>query len=142
MLLMRLDELEAEIKTPRSAILDGMPKGPRSDHDKIGTAVGRLEVLRERAETIAEEVRSEYKALSKVIDSIDPGLSPANNALCRSVLTMRLLEMRTGQEVNAAIFMDQEDFTDREESYLRRIFKLQQAGLNALWKIMREEENN
>ena len=57
--MMRLDELEAEVKTPRSAILDGMPKGPRSDCDRIGTAIGRLEALRERAETLSEEVRQE-----------------------------------------------------------------------------------
>ena len=141
MLLQRIDELEAEITTPRSVILDGMPKGPRSDHDRIGKAVGRLEALRERAETLSAEVRAEYIALSDLIDTIDPGLNPANNALCRSVLILRLLEMRTGQEVSEALFMDRSDFSDKEESFLRRVFQLQKAGIDALWKIMGKEEN-
>ena len=139
--MMRLDELEAEVKTPRSAILDGMPKGPRSDCDRIGTAIGRLEALRERAETLSEEVRAEYVSLSALIDSIDPGMNPTNNALCRAVLIMRLLEMRTGQDVAEALFMDRSDFSDKEESFLRRVFQLQKAGIDALWKIMGKEEN-
>lgn len=138
--MLRIDELEAEAKTPRAVVLDGLPKNSNREPDVIGTKLGRIDVLRRRAETLSAEVRDEYIALSDLIDTVDPGLNPANNALCRTVLVMKLLEMRTGQDVCASLFMDRADFAEKEESYLRRMFKLQQAGITALWKTLGEEE--
>lgn len=136
-----LDQLETRAASPGTSTLDGLPRAPGYVGDRMGGIVGQLDELRaeiEAAQDKAAEIRCEIEA---VIKRIDGPQWPDR----RAVLRFRYLLCLPWPDVNDALFGGKQDFLEREDSYMRRAYRLHSAALLDLLEFIPAEalqENN
>lgn len=124
----RLEDLRGRAEGARTAHLDGLPHGSRSDADRIGGIVAELEDLDRAALEAQQEVTAARREIAAAIKQIH-GPRWADR---REVLRLRYLDGLRWEDVAERMFGDSQDFWDRQETYLRRCFKLHGESLEEL----------
>lgn len=130
--LARLDEMEAKIKGPRTAQLDGMPHGGGNTVDRIGSDLARLELL----EAECREVIAAGNRVYAEIESAVKQIKGSGWADQRAVIRARYLDLCAWPDVAFLIFGKRSDFLDREDSFLRRVHQIHNRALVALTEIL------
>lgn len=141
----RLERLEARLTSPRSAALTGLPGAAVSDPDRLALPLAELEELRAEIKKQSAELRDLRHRIEGAICLIDgPGWPNM-----RAVLRMRYLDGEKFETIAQLLFWRDLDFLAKQDSYLRRAFKLRKTALRALAQNPRideylheEEENN
>lgn len=124
----RLERLESKLTSPRSAALSGMPGAAVSDPDRLAIPLAELEELRETTAEQAAALRDLRQRLEMAIRLIDgPGWPNM-----RAALRMRYLDGEKFETIAQLLFWRDPDFLMKQESYIRRTFKLRKAALRAL----------
>ena len=124
----RLERLEARLTSPRSAALSGMPGAAVSDPDRLTFPVAELQELQaetKRQAAALRDLRYRIEAAIKLIDG--PGW--ANQ---RAVLRMRYLDGERWEVIAQLLFWRDPDFLAKQDSYIRRAFKIRKAALRKL----------
>jgi len=124
----RLERLESKLTSPRMATLTGLPGAAASDPDRLTVPLAELQEMREAtAEQAAalRDLRYRIEAAIKLIDG--PGW--ANQ---RAVLRMRYLDGERWGVIAQLLFWREPDFLTKQDSYIRRVFKVRTTALRAL----------
>lgn len=137
----RLDTLRSRAESARTASLSGLPHAAGETVDRVGVIVAQIEELAEenaRLWTKVSELRREREAAIKQIHGHG---WPEQ----RAVLRMRYIDLESWNDLTFALFGSKEDFAEREDSYLRRAYKLHGKALYELAQIVpleQGQENN
>lgn len=130
-----LDALDSKAIAPRTTSLDGLPRAPGYAGDPTGGIVGRLDELRtEIADTLAEATATR-REIEAVIKQINGPRWPE----LRAVLRFRYLLCLSWGDVNDALFGGKRDFLDREDSYMRKTYRIHGEALIALLEFVPAE---
>jgi hypothetical protein len=128
----RLDTLRSRAEAPRGSNLDGMPHSSGFAGDKIGTLVSQIEDLTEENTQLwrrVAELRREREAAIRRIEC-------RGYAELRSVLRLRYIDGENWNDLCFVLYGGKEDFSEREDSYMRRAYKLHGKALYELSKIV------
>lgn len=132
----RLERLESKLTSPRSAALTGLPGAAASDPDRLTHALAELEELRTENRKRAAALRDLRHRLEMAIKLIDgPGWPN-----CRAVLRMRYLDGERWETIAQLLFWRDPDFQLKQDSYIRRVYKIRKGALRALAKNPRIAE--
>lgn len=140
----RLERLESKLTSPRSAALSGMPGAAASDPDRLAHALAELEELRTENRKRAAALRDLRHRIEGAVCLIDGPGWPNR----RAVLRMRYLDGEQWEVIAQLLFRRDPDFQMKQDSYIRRAFKIRKAALRALarnpriYEFLHEEEKN
>lgn len=128
----RLEAMESAMTSPKSQRLDGMPHSGSAVGDRMAELIGRKEELEERIrEKIAEE-RHERRKLETIVAEID---SPDEQA----VIQLKYFDRLGWSDVAATLFGDHEDYEERVDVYMKRVFRIHGTALVKLAELEKQE---
>jgi len=130
-----LDALESKATSPGTPSLDGLPRAPGYDRDRVGGIVGRLDELR----TEIEEAQVEATATRHEIEAAIKRITGPRWPDRRAVLRFRYLLCLAWPDVTDALFGGKRDFLDKEDTYQRRTYRLHGEALLALLELVPAE---
>ncbi|MCD8201056.1 MAG: hypothetical protein LUD47_03205 [Clostridia bacterium] len=109
--------------------LSGMPKSSSPGNDKLINIISRRDDLLTRLNELKAKQRSEREAITKAIGK----LKSEDEKL---VMTMRYLEYKNWTVINMKFYGDKEDFTEKERSYMARVYRMRDKALDKLSDIL------
>lgn len=124
----RLDDLRGRVESARTAHLNGLPHGSRGDTDRLGGIIAELEEI----EAEAAEAQQAATAARREIAAAIKRISGPRWADKREILRLRYIDRLPWADATEKMFGDSQDFWDRQEVYLRRVFKLHSQALEEL----------
>ncbi len=124
----RIEALKDRISSVGGVSFSDMPKNPSPEVDRLSHQIAIVLDLQKELEAAQQDILNDYKSINKLIDKLE---APKE----REVIKSRYLDLFKWEEINFLFFGNKEDFTDKEESYQRRIFKLHKSGLENLNNI-------
>lgn len=133
-LILRSDLLKDKASAPSSAKIDGMPHGKGGNTDKIGTLIAKYEELDTEAREKIAESRTIYREINDVIKNIQG----RGSADLRVVLQLKYLDLANWNEIVFLLFGNEPDFAEREDSFIRRTFKLHSRALTIIKDLIPE----
>lgn len=131
----RADAIRDRAASPASPTLDGMPRAPGFDGDKIGGIVGAADALDREAAEKEQDAAAVYAEIDAAIRRIEG----KHSAERRTVLQCRYLDLVEWQDILFLFFGDMEDLNDREDAYMKRLYKTHKAALTELQEILATE---
>lgn len=141
----RLERLEIRLTSPRTAALTGVPGTAAPDPDRLALPLAELEELRETTAEQAAALRDLRHRIDGAVRLIDGPGWPNQ----RAVLRMRYLDGEQWEVIAQLLFWRDPDFLTKQDSYIRRTFKIRKAALRQLAQnpricdfIYEEEKNN
>lgn len=132
----RLERLESKLTSPRSAALTGLPGAAASDPDRLAHALAELEELRTENRKRAAALRDLRHRIEGAVRLID-GPDWANQ---RAVLRMRYIDGERWEVIAQLLFWRDPDFQMKQDSYIRRVYKIRKAALRTLARNPRIDE--
>lgn len=130
--LERIAALRSRLESPKGAAITGMPHGSRSEHDPFFRGLAKIDDLEARAQDLLAVSRTLYRELNDTIDRIT-GKGGADR---RCVLRCRYIDGFPWDTVCEILFSRKPDFEEKQESYLRRTFRIHNEALEALQEIV------
>lgn len=133
-LILRAETLRDRAASPQSPVIDGLPHSGSKNTDRIGNLIALCEEIETEACQKIAEANVIYRELNTTIKRIQ-GRGSADKRL---VLQMKYIDGFKWYDINDTLWMRQKDFAEREDSYLRRTFKIHQAALLDIAEILAE----
>lgn len=127
-----LDTLESRATSPGIASLDGLPRAPGFDGDRMGWIVGQMDELREEIKEKQIEATATRREIEAAIKKINGPQWPDR----RAVLRFRYLICLSWADVVDALFGGKRDFLAKEEAYQRRAYRLHSDALLDLVELV------
>lgn len=128
----RLERLVSKMEGIGAKEITDMPRSPSPPTDRISSFMNqKIEI----EECIAEDVAA-LDAERKAIESILKHLQRADE---RAVIRFRYLMGLDWYEVADAMYGGRTDYLDKEESYLKRVFRLHGSALLSIAVYLKEE---
>lgn len=124
----RLERLESKLTSPRSAALSGLPGAAASDPDRLTFPVAELQELQAETKRQVAALRDHRNRIEGAIRLIDGPGWPNR----RAVLRMRYLDGEQWEVIAQLLFWRDPDFQTKQDSYIRRAFKIRKAALRKL----------
>lgn len=137
----RLDTLRSRAESARTASLSGLPHAAGETVDRVGVIVAQIEELTEENTRLWKKVGELRREREAAIKQIHGHGWPEQ----RAVLRLRYIDQETWSDLAFVLFGSKEDFTEREDAYLRRAYKIHGKALYELAQIVPLEqgrENN
>lgn len=116
MLRARADAIRDRAASPASPTLDGMPRSPGFECDRLGEVIGIADAL----DREADEKEQVAAALYGEIDGAIRKIGGKYGVERRLVLQCRYLDGQAWGGVTYLLFGDRVDFNDKEDSYAAR----------------------
>lgn len=132
----RLERLEARLTSPRSAALSGLPGAAASDPDRLTFPVAELQELQAETKRQVAALRDLRHRIEEAVRLID-GPDWANQ---RAVLRMRYIDGERWEVIAQLLFWRDPDFQMKQDSYIRRVYKIRKAALRTLARNPRIDE--
>lgn len=124
----RLERLEARLTSPRSAALTSLPGAAAPDPDRLTVPLAELQEMREATAEQAADLRDLRYRIEGAVRLIDGPGWPNQ----RAVLRMRYLDGERWEDVCFMLFWRDPDFQTKQDSYVRRVYKIRKAALREL----------
>jgi len=128
----RADAIRDRAASPSSPTLDGMPRSPGFEGDRLGEVIGIADAL----DREAAEKEQDAAALYAEIDGAIRQIEGKHGAERRSILQCRYLDLMAWKDVLFLFFGDMEDLTEREDAYMKRLYKIHKTALENLQEIL------
>ena len=128
----RADAIRDRAASPAAPTLDGMPRAPGFEGDKLGGIIGAVDALDREADEKAQDAAALYAEIDGAIRQIEG----KHGAERRSILQCRYLDLMAWKDVLFLFFGDMEDLTEREDAYMKRLYKIHKAALENLQEIL------
>lgn len=128
----RADAIRTRAASPASPTLDGMPRAPGFDGDKLGGIIGAADALDREAAEKEQDAAALYDEIDGAIRQIDG----KHGAERRTVLQCRYLDGQAWGGVTYLLFGDRVDFIEKEDSFQRRVFNIHKAALEDLAQVL------
>ena len=132
----RLERLESKLTSPRMATLTGLPGAAASDPDRLAHALAELQELREATTEQAAALRDLRHRIEGAVRLIDGPGWPNR----RAVLRMRYIDGEQWETIAQMLFGRDPDFQMKQDSYIRRVYKIRKAALRTLARNPRIDE--
>ena len=129
----RLERLKSKMYAVGAQNISDMPKAPSHTGDRIADLVQEKTELEEEIRSSVEEKRAEKRALEGIIKHL-------RRSDERSVIRIRYFDCASWNEVVDVMFGDRPDFLDKEDIYLRRVYKLHGQALYSMAKYIAEKD--
>lgn len=130
-LIERLDTFMATMGSPSTPNLTGMPSGGGDGTSKIERQVEKKDEMERRLDGLICQERKLRRELEGLIEKLE---RPNE----QTVLEMHYIDGSRWWPICRALFSQKEDYAEREESYLRRTFKIHGSALQHLSKIYKD----
>lgn len=128
----RADAIRDRAASPSSPTLDGMPRSPGFEGDRLGEVIGIADVIeRQVAEKEAQAVEA-YREIDATIQQI----SGKHATERKFILQCRYLDRMDWPDVIFLLFGDKDDFGDREDSFTRRAYNIHKEALQDIGTIL------
>lgn len=132
----RVENMRVRIESAQTSSLDSLPHATGYVSDRMTADLARLEALDDEA----KEARAHAVALYREIDAAIKQIKGPGWADKRAVLQVRYLDLEPWEGVTEVLFGRRDDFEERRDSFLRRVFKIHGAALAELSKIVPLQE--
>ena len=128
----RLDTLRNRAESARTASLSGLPHAAGETVNRVGVIVAQIDELTEENARLWKRVGELRRERETAIKQIHGHGWPEQ----RAVLRLRYIDLETWNDLTFALFGSKEDFTEREDAYLRRAYKIHGKALYELAQIV------
>ena len=128
----RADAIRTRAASPASSKLDGMPRAPGFAGDRLGDVIGIADALEREADEKEQDAAALYNEIDRAIRQIEG----KHGVERRTVLQCRYLDGQAWGGVTYLLFGDRVDFTDKEDSFQRRVFNIHKAALKDLAQVL------
>ena len=128
----RADAIRTRAASPASPTLDGMPRVPGFDGDKLGGIIGAADALDREAAEKEQDAAALYDEIDRAIRKI----GGKHGVERRTVLQCRYLDTMAWQDVAYLVFGDRTDYSDKFDSFQRRVFNIHKAALEDLAQVL------
>lgn len=128
----RADAIRDRAASPAAPTLDGMPRAPGFEGDKLGGIIGAADAL----DCEATEKEQDVAALYNEIDEAIRKIGGKHGVERRTVLQCRYLDTMAWQDVAYLVFGDRTDYSDKFDSFQRRVFNIHKAALEDLAQVL------
>lgn len=118
----RLETLVSKIKSIGSPRMSDIPKAPGVSSDKIARDLERKEELQASISSAVADQRTERKAIEAVLEKLKVSDE-------REVVCIRYFEGNSWSEAAKIMFGMKADYERKQDTYLRRTFKVHGAAL-------------
>ena len=128
----RADAIRSRAASPPTSAVDGMPRGPGFEGDRLGGVIGVADALERQAAGKVARAAEIYQEIDAVIEQIK-GKHAAERKFTSQC---RYLDLMDWPDVIFLLFGDKDDFGDREDSYIRRTYSIHKAALQDIGEIL------
>lgn len=132
----RLAALQSWAESARTASLSGLPRAAGETVDRVGVIVAQIEELTAENARLWHKVGELRREREMAIAQIHGHGWPEK----RAVLRLRYIDLETWNDLTFALFGSKKDYGEREDSYLRRAYKLHGKALYELAQIVPLEQ--
>lgn len=132
----RLERLESKLTSPRMATLTGLPGAAASDPDRLTFPVAALQELQAETKIQVAALRDLRHRIEGAVRLIDGPGWPNR----RAVLRMRYIDGEQWETIAQLLFWRDPDFSIKQDSYIRRVYKIRKEALRALARNPRIDE--
>ena len=116
--------------------MDGMPHGTGTITDKTARYIVQLDELGEKLRRQHEEADKVYREIEAAIERIKGNGWPDK----RAVLRMQYLDLFTWSEIAEALYIKNDNFYEKQDSYERRAFNVRGRAITELAALLPELE--
>jgi len=109
-----------------------MPRAPGFAGDRLGDVIGIADALEREADEKEQDAAALYNEIDRAIRQIEG----KHGVERRTVLQCRYLDGQAWGGVTYLLFGDRVDFTDKEDSFQRRVFNIHKAALKDLAQVL------
>ncbi len=109
-----------------------MPRVPGFDGDKLGGIIGAADALDREAAEKEQDAAALYDEIDRAIRKI----GGKHGVERRTVLQCRYLDTMAWQDVAYLVFGDRTDYSDKFDSFQRRVFNIHKAALEDLAQVL------
>lgn len=131
----RLERLKSKMYGVGAQAITDMPRAPSPAHDRISDLVQQKEELEKEIQEAIERQRSEREFLEGVIKHL-------RRSEERAVIRIRYFDCASWNDVVDLMFGDKPDLLEKEDGYLRRVYKLHGQALFSMAKYIEENDPN
>ena len=125
----RLELLREKMYNVGSPEMTDMPKAPSPEVDKLSLLVSRDIDLSNKIDQLVEEQTVRRVRIEKVVDALSgPDL--------RAVIRLRYLDGESWEKINSLMFGSDDEFFERVDSFMRRVFVIHGNALREVADIM------
>ena len=130
-LIERLDTFMATMGSPSTPNLTGMPSGGGDGTSKIERQVEKKDEMERKLDALIRKERDLRRELEDMIEQLE---RPDE----QTVLEMHYIDGSRWWPICAALFSQNKDYTEKEESYLRRTFRIHGSALQHIAAIYQQ----
>lgn len=132
----RADAIRSRAASPPTSAVDGMPRGPSFEGDRIGGVISTADVIEGQVAEKEAQAAEAYREIDATIQQI----SGKHAAERKFILQCRYLDRMDWPDVIFLLFGEKDDFGDREDSYGRRAYDIHKAALQDIGTILDENK--
>lgn len=132
----RADAIRDRATSPASPTLDGMPRSPGFEGDRLGEVIGIADVIERQVAEKEAQAAEAYREIDATIQQI----SGKHATERKFILQCRYLDRMDWPDVIFLLFGEKDDFGDREDSYGRRAYNIHKAALQDIGTILDENK--
>lgn len=129
----RLERLETKMYGVGAQNITDMPKSPSPAADRIADMLQDKVELEEEIRSAIEKKRTEKEYLNSIIKQL-------RRSEERAVIRIRYFDCASWNEVVDVMFGDRPDLLEKEDTYLRRVYKLHGQALYSMAKCIAEND--
>lgn len=130
-LIERLDTFMATMGSPSTPNLTGMPSGGSDGTSKIERQVEKKDEMERKLDALIRKERDLRQELENMIEQLE---RPDE----QTVLEMHYIDGSRWWPICAALFSQNKDYAEKEESYLRRTFRIHGSALQHIAAIYQQ----
>lgn len=127
----RLEYLISKMTSISSQVITGMPRSSNASTDRMADLLGRKEELEASIRASVSKQAEERKQLEDIIRHL-------RNAEERAVVRLKYLDRTAWNDVLEIMYGGRADFSDREETYRRRMFRIHGTAIFNMAKYIEE----
>lgn len=132
----RADAIRDRATSPASPTLDGMPRSPGFEGDRLGEVIGIADVIERQVAEKEAQAAEAYREIDATIQQI----SGKHATERKFILQCRYLDRMDWPDVIFLLFGEKDDFGDREDSYGRRAYNIHKEALQDIGTILDENK--
>ena len=129
----RLERLEARMTSARAQQLSGMPGSPNAPRDRMGLLVEQKEEMEQELYGQISNQQREWKDIEKILSRI-------RSSEEKEIIRLRYHDRESWSMVTDLIYSGRQDFEEKRDSYVRRVFRLHSTALKDMARAMKREQ--
>lgn len=130
----RLERLETRMIGMGAQTLTDMPKAPSPANDRMAMIIGQKEELEQEIRDTIEFQKRERKWIEGIVKHL-------KNPDERAVIRLHYLDKTDWNDISDVLFGGRVDFLDKQDTYLRRCFRIHGSALVNMARYIEEHED-